>query len=454
MSKLTRPRIVLTLASFGVAILAAIALLVWPKAKTPSPITLQGRATGTKTLALTFTDGPNTTYTPQILGILGKYKTRSTFVMSGGDAMSRPTLVRRILREGHQIAVTSAGDRTTIEKITGKNPRLVFVPSDNDVDPRDDRLGVNRDGSGDPRTPDQIVAAVLWQLSQGGRTNVLHLRDGGVDRSLTVASLDLLLPKLQERGYQLVTGADLVGLAKTDVLPPKQSVNPWGSRSMTALLIGGLLFGLVQVGLMAPKPKKRLPNYRFRPTVSILIPAYNIEDDIRETVRCMLESDFKVSEIVVVDDGSSDETFLEVVTKFAGEPRLHILRQEHSGRRGALNQAMKHARGDIVLCIDGGVAVSSNAVGALVAYLHDPEVGAAFAGPPVSHLLRKRDPDISAWRKSAVVEAGGWMDTDMELAEKLRAMGWSTVLRPARHATESLIPINLPSETDSRASLK
>jgi hypothetical protein len=115
---------------------------------------------------------------------------------------------------------------------------------------------------------------------------------------------------------------------------------------------------------------------------------------------------------------------------------------------------MAHARGEIVLCIDGGVAVSSNAVGALVAYLHDPEVGAAFASPPVSHMLKKRDPDISAWRKSAIVEVGGWTETDLELAEKLRSAGWSTVLRPARHASDSLIPINLPSQSDNRVSMK
>lgn len=454
MSKVTRPRIVLTLASFGVAVLAGVGLLLWPKPHAPGPVSLKGQISGEKKLAITFTDGPTSDYTPQILGILGKYKARSTFVMYAGTAMSRGKLVKRILAEGHQIALTSEGDRATLEKITGKTPRLVFSPSESDVDPRDDRLGVNRDGSGDLRTPDQIVAAVMWQLSQGGRTNVLHLRDGGGDRSLTVASLDLLLHKLQEKGYEFVTGADLVGMSKADVLPEVQVSSPWGPRALWVLMVGGVLLGLLQVGSSVPKPKKRTPNYAYRPTVSILVPAYNTEDDIRETVKCMLESDFEVSEIVVVDDGSSDETFLEVVTKFAGEPRLLILRQEHSGRKAALNQALKHARGEIVLCIDGGVAVSSNAVGALVAYMHDPEVGAAFAGPPVSQILKKRDPDISAWRKSAVAEAGGWMDTDLELADKLRSLGWGAVLRPARHASESLIPINLPSETDSRATMK
>jgi hypothetical protein len=402
----------------------------------------------------TFTGGPDSTYTPQILGVLGKYRTRSTFAMSANEAFSHPALVKRILAEGHQVALMAGADRKVIENITGKTPRLLFRPSESDLDPRDDRLGVNKDGSGELRTPEQLVAAIMWQISRGGRTNIIRLRDGGGDRKLTVAALDQLLPQLQARGFSLVTGADLVGKTKAEVLPPVTTANVWPSRILLVLLIGGLLVGISQAQALVPRPKRRLPNYGYRPAVSILIPAFNSEEEITETVRCMLESDFKVSEVVVVDDGSSDETFTQVVTKFAGEPRLIVLHQEHGGRAAALNQAMAHTRGEIVLCIDGGVAVSSNAVGALVAYLHDPEVGAAFASPPVSHMLKKRDPDISAWRKSAVVEVGGWTETDLELAEKLRAAGWSTVLRPARHASDSLIPINLPSQSDSRVSMK
>lgn len=56
-----------------------------------------------KTLALTFDDGPDTQYTPQILDILKKYKIKATFFVVGTQIQKYPAMFRRIIREGHDI---------------------------------------------------------------------------------------------------------------------------------------------------------------------------------------------------------------------------------------------------------------------------------------------------------------------------------------------------------------
>lgn len=96
-------------------------------------------------LALTFDDGPNPAWTPQLLDSLAKHDVRATFFMVGGFAQSEPALVRRIAAAGHLIgnhswshpnlALTAAGDVTeeltrtsqTLEQLTG-TPVKYFRP--------------------------------------------------------------------------------------------------------------------------------------------------------------------------------------------------------------------------------------------------------------------------------------------------------------------------------------
>ena len=72
-----------------------------------------------------------------------------------------------------------------------------------------------------------------------------------------------------------------------------------------------------------------------KPFVSVLIDTYNHERFIEEAIVSVLEQDFPASdrEIVVVDDGSSDQT-PEIVRKF--EPRVRLLRKTNGGQGSAL----------------------------------------------------------------------------------------------------------------------
>lgn len=79
------------------------------------------------------------------------------------------------------------------------------------------------------------------------------------------------------------------------------------------------------------------------PTVSVLIPAYNRATYVGEAIQSILDQSFCDLEVVVVDDGSTDNT-AEVVASFT-DPRVRLIRQENRGISGAFNTAYRGSRG-------------------------------------------------------------------------------------------------------------
>jgi len=98
--------------------------------------------------------------------------------------------------------------------------------------------------------------------------------------------------------------------------------------------------------------EKRLfkrPKPREFPSISIIIPAHNEEENIKETIENAKNLDYpRDKEIIIVDDGSTDRTF-EIAKKIKG---VKVLRKKRGGKANALNFGIKHAKGEIVVCID------------------------------------------------------------------------------------------------------
>jgi glycosyltransferase involved in cell wall biosynthesis len=94
-----------------------------------------------------------------------------------------------------------------------------------------------------------------------------------------------------------------------------------------------------------------LTNYN-SPLVSVIIPAYNAEAFIGETLKSVLSQTYKDIEVLVVDDGSQDRTS-EIVESFAtADSRVTLLRQSNKGATGARNLAIVKSRGDFIAPID------------------------------------------------------------------------------------------------------
>ncbi len=115
------------------------------------------------------------------------------------------------------------------------------------------------------------------------------------------------------------------------------------------------------------------------PTVTILIAAFNEEREIQRTVVNKLTQDYPPGclEVIVVSDGSTDRTnaIVQSLTEHSGE-QLRFLRQEpRQGKTQALNKAVMHASGDILVFSDANSIYATDAIRRLVRNFADPTVG-------------------------------------------------------------------------------
>jgi cellulose synthase/poly-beta-1,6-N-acetylglucosamine synthase-like glycosyltransferase len=194
--------------------------------------------------------------------------------------------------------------------------------------------------------------------------------------------------------------------------------------------------------------------------VSVIVPVYNEAANIAGTVRSLLDNDYPLLDVIVVDDGSTDDT-AGIVERLA-LPRVRVVRQRNAGKPAALNTGVRYARGDIFIMVDGDTVFERDAVGRLIQPLRDPAVGAVSGNTKVAnrggllgrwqHLeyvvgfnLDRRMFDIGrcmptvpgaigAFRREAVRDVGGVSsdtlaeDTDFTMAV-IRA-GWRIVYQP------------------------
>ncbi|HVA16097.1 MAG TPA: glycosyltransferase, partial [Candidatus Dormibacteraeota bacterium] len=222
-----------------------------------------------------------------------------------------------------------------------------------------------------------------------------------------------------------------------------------------ALVSGRALF----IGLLALAEKLRPAPHdhpEYQPIVTVLIPAYNEEAVIVGTVRSALASRYDKLEIIVIDDGSTDQTSDRVLESFAHDPRVRLIRQANYGKSAALNHALGEATGEVIVTIDADTIVDPDAVPRLVRHFANPRVGAVAGNVKVmnrnrwltrwqaleyitSQNLEKRAFDllncipvvpgaVGAWRAEAMRACGGFAgDTvaeDTDLTLMIRRHGW------------------------------
>lgn len=130
------------------------------------------------------------------------------------------------------------------------------------------------------------------------------------------------------------------------------------------------------------------------PKVSVIIPAYNAQKYIGETLASVLAQSFGSLEIIVVDDGSTDQT-AQVVRGFGS--RVHYCRQDNSGGCAVpRNTGIRHCSGKYLCFIDADDIMAPDRIANQVEFLErHPEIGLVFSdyrnfteeGPsPVSHF--------------------------------------------------------------------
>lgn len=113
------------------------------------------------------------------------------------------------------------------------------------------------------------------------------------------------------------------------------------------------------------------------PQVSVIIPTYNRAQYIEESVRSVLAQTYRDLEVVVVDDGSVDET--GIIVNSIADPRLRYIRQENLGRSKARNHALSLARGKYITFLDSDDLYLPGKIELQVEYLKKhPDAGMVY----------------------------------------------------------------------------
>jgi cellulose synthase/poly-beta-1,6-N-acetylglucosamine synthase-like glycosyltransferase/spore germination protein YaaH/peptidoglycan/xylan/chitin deacetylase (PgdA/CDA1 family) len=265
-----------------------------------------------KKLVLTFDDGPDPLYTPEILDILSRENVPAAFFLVGINAENNIPIVKRIYREGHEIGnhtfthpniamvsrkraiIEMDATRLLIEAITGHSTVLFRAPFNADFEPQKaeelipvalarEKNYLDIGESIDPldwepgTSADSIVARVIARkqsmTDQNLSGNIILLHDaGGESREATVEALPRIIHYFKERGYQFTTIADLLGKKKEDLMPsvPRGSgyyllqLNYFlamfaylGSHVLTSIFIIFIVLSLLRILFMAVMASKQ-----------------------------------------------------------------------------------------------------------------------------------------------------------------------------------------------------
>ena len=114
--------------------------------------------------------------------------------------------------------------------------------------------------------------------------------------------------------------------------------------------------------------------------VTIAIPCYNEEHTVEKTLRSLCELEYPKSklEIIVVDDGSTDNTY-KIAKAFAAKTKdrkIKVIKQQNGGKYTALNNAMKQSTGDFFGALDADSFVHPKALLRIMKYFENPKITA------------------------------------------------------------------------------
>ncbi len=208
------------------------------------------------------------------------------------------------------------------------------------------------------------------------------------------------------------------------------------------------------------------PTAKRKYTISVLVPAFNEEKTIKETIESIFNIDYPIKEVIIINDGSSDRTkeiAEELLKKY---PKLKLINKANSGKGDSLNQGIKIAKGELVVVVDADSYPDKDSFKKLVGYFDDEKTGAVTCvfTPRNDHKFIEKmqvieyniiaftrrlfgyvdgvyvtPGPLAMYRKTALEDISGFdtknMTEDIEIAWHLVKAGYSRKMCLATHAT-------------------
>ena len=377
-------------------------------------------ATAQRTISLTFDDGPDLKWTPELLNLLSAEKVPATFFATGMMIARNPEIFHREVREGHAVAnhslthvdVSSTPDwRARLEltitdhvirAVTGKEVgyfRLPYEGSDENSTQaaiegmlRSQRYGylvTSHDfDSDDWRYSSHQLTGEMPLPTLNGQNITVLLHDGGApDRKVTIDYVRRLIAYAKAQGYTFTTMPQVQPWLAERVFDVKPTVWDkltlnlvqiwfvWPSVLLRALFVIAVTFviviGFTNCVIAAIRRRRRngiiwQSASEDRMPVSVMMAAYNEEQVIGRTLSSVLASRYPVAEVIVVNDGSSDHTAEKVLEIARQDPRIILVDQQNTGKAGALNAGLDKVTNEVVVTLDADTILIPRTIGRLI----------------------------------------------------------------------------------------
>lgn len=460
-------------------------------------------------LMLTFDDGPDPRNTAALLDELSRQHVPATFFDVGQEVVKYPDLFRREVREGHMVANHSMShidfwannDVRNREELIGTDrvmraadsysTRLFRIPTG---DPDNNSLALLQAQQLGYVNVDFDLDTEDWSYAPGepvplppldGKGHVVLMHDGGGDRAATIKMLEKFIPEARAKGYTFTTLQPILPAAFVPQHNTAPTIDDHLTLStMTAVLvapnviIGWLYwFGIISLSTMSilyvtlalvSRSRQKRRHWKIiadekLPLVTVVLPVYNEEPVVTKTLDALRASDYPALEVIAVNDGSTDGT-LAVLREYAlGWPKLRVLDQPNGGKSVASNNGIAHAKGEIVVTLDGDTLFEPQTIRVLARHFRDP-VGGKVVGAVAGHVKVGNRRNLltawqsleyisgicvtrmaeglvgaisiapgacAAWRRTALVQARGYShDTlaeDADLTLSIQRLGYSIV---------------------------
>ncbi|EXI81787.1 MAG: Poly-beta-1,6-N-acetyl-D-glucosamine synthase [Candidatus Accumulibacter appositus] len=476
----------------------------------PSPYVITRHGGAERKIVLTFDDGPDPRFTPLVLDALRDAGVPATFFIIGANGQNHPDLLRRAVNEGHelgnhtfthpnissislkQLELELSATQHLLASEVGRHSLLFRSPYAVDAEPEtidqvrpvefaaqqgyvNVGMQIDPDDWKRPGT-DEIVKRVV-DAAERGEGNIVLLHDSGGDRTQTVAAIPRIAEALRKQGFEFVTVAQLLGRSRDAIMPPVPpeeqlrsrldgaafAVINWAGTAIDWLFVLGIVLGIARllfVGGLAIyqrySERHRVFDPAYAPSVAVVVPAFNEEKVIVQTIASLLACDSPGAfEIIVVDDGSSDATYRVASEAFANDSRVRVFSQANAGKPAALNFGFAQAGAEIVVALDADTVFTRETISKLVRHFRDPQVGAVAGNTKVGNrvnlltrwqaleYITSQNLDrrafavlncitvvpgaVGAWRRELVESAGGFRhDTlaeDADLTLAIRKLG-------------------------------
>ncbi|MDF2052563.1 glycosyltransferase, partial [Arthrobacter sp. Cr_A7] len=397
-----------------------------------------------RTLMLTFDDGPDPRFTPEILDLLSREGVPATFFTVGDNIVKYPDIFRRIVREGHMVGNHTMShidfwahdDAFNRQQIIGTDrvmraadnyeSRLFRIPTG---DPENNTLALLQSQQLgylhvsmdlDTRDWEYLPEAEIPIPELNGEGHIVLLHDGGGDRRGTIEMLKKFIPQAKAQGY---TFATLQPLLPADYVPqhsvPASVEDNVTLAALTTYLvtpnlllnwlfwfgIGSLTILTFLFVVLAIVNNRRQKKRRWEeiaesewPLVSVILPVFNEELVVAKTLDALQASDYPRLEVIAINDGSTDST-LAVLREYAESwPGLRVLDQANGGKSAASNYGIEEARGEIVVTLDGDTLFEPQTIKMFARHFLAPRNGKEV-GAVAGHVkVGNRRNIVTAWQ--------------------------------------------------------